>query len=102
MKVNLICNKLIQFSVVLIHLVIFIYYFIEAIKMDAQYQLIWIPWAIVDFPITIVFFVLVFLNISFNAAALISFGVLGTFWWYWLSGILARKLCPNVHSTTEL
>lgn len=85
------CYQWIGVFFALVNFLIFIRFFSEAIGMDAQYQLLWIPLSIIDFPITVFFFLLMFVGVPPNISALIVFGVLGTFWWYWLASFIAKK-----------
>ena len=59
--------------------------------MDAQYQLLWIPLSFMDFPLTIVFFILMAIGVSPNTSALVSFGILGTVCWYLMASFIANK-----------
>jgi len=93
MKLNIKCHNYIGFTFALINLLIFIKFYLEALRMDAQYQLLWIPLSFIDFPLTILFFILMSIGVSPNVSALISFGILGTFWWYLLSSFIANKFC---------
>ena len=80
------------------NLLIFIKFYLEAAGMDAQYQLLWIPLSFIDFPLTIVFLILMSVGVHPNISALISFGVLGTFWWYFFSSFIARKICQYTNN----
>jgi len=94
MKIKIICHQYIGLLFALINISIFIRFYLEAIGMDSQYQLLWIPLSFIDFPVTIVYFVLQSINISPNTSALITFGILGTYWWYLLASFIANKFCP--------
>jgi len=87
------CHHYIGFIFALINLLIFIRFYLEALGMDAQYQLLWIPLSFIDFPFTIVYFILVSIGAPPNVSALISFGFFGTYWWYLLTSFIARKFC---------
>ena len=93
MKIEFTCYKYVGVIGALINTAIFIRFFVEAIDMDAQYQLLWIPLSFIDFPTTLIYFGMTFLGFTPNMSAFISFGILGTIWWYFLAGFFARKFC---------
>ncbi len=95
MKLKMKCPNYIGLIFALINFGIFIKFYLEALGMDAQYQLLWIPLSFIDFPMTIVFFILMSIGISPNISALVAFGLLGTIWWYILTSFIANKLCPS-------
>lgn len=93
MKMKLKCYHYIGLIFASINLLIFIKFYLEAIEMGAQYQLLWIPLSFIDFPITIIFFILMSIGVAPNISALISFGILGTFWWYLMTSFITKKFC---------
>ncbi len=95
MKLKLRCHHYIGLIFSSINLFIFISFYLEAIGMDAQYQLLWIPLSFIDFPLTIVFFILMSIGVHPNISALVSFGFLGTFWWYLMTSFIANKFCKH-------
>ncbi|WP_345985849.1 hypothetical protein WCX49_01660 [Sulfurimonas sp. HSL-1656] len=85
------CYQLIGAIFASINFLLFMMFYRVASGMDAQYQLAWLPLSFIDFPITTFYFLFIFLGLSPNAAAFITFGILGTSWWYFLSSYIAKK-----------
>ena len=94
-EIKIQCHNYIGLTFALINLLIFIRFYLEALGKDAQYQLLWVPLSFIDFPMTIVFFISMSIDISPNTSALISFGLLGTLWWYMLTSFIANKFCQS-------
>lgn len=75
----------IQVIFAFLHFLFFCIFFLGTNSNEAQYQLIWIPWFFIDFPISIAFFILKISSLKLNIIALITHGLLGTIWWYYFA-----------------
>jgi len=96
MKGNLKCSNYVGFLFALIHFAIFYNTYQSAIQEHAQYQLYWVPYAIMDFPMMIIFALLKLVGMNINTIALISFGIFGTIMWYAIAYYISGKICKKM------
>jgi len=83
--------KTIGILIGIIHFCIFLFFYLSASSYDAQWQLAWIPLSIIDFPISLLLLPLSSITESLNFSAGIIHGILGTFWWYWITTKILNK-----------
>jgi len=95
MKFETKCQHNVGYAFAFVNLLVFIIFYGEAQGMDAQYQLSWIPLSFIDFPVTIIFFLLMSLGVLPNVSAFVAFGIMGTLWWYLLAKFIASKFCRS-------
>lgn len=75
----------IQTIFAILHFIFFIIYFSFTPINSEQYALIWIPWFIIDFPISIFYSTL---HLIFSKTYIIAFivhGVFGSVWWFYFA-----------------
>ena len=89
------CYRIIGVIFSIINFLLFIKFYTEAVEMDAQYQLLWVPLSFIDFPVTVLYFFLNGAGLLPNTSAIITFGIFGTIWWYFVASFFAKKICEK-------
>lgn len=70
----------------------FVYYLNYISGIDAQGNLMWSYWLIIDFPVSL--FVILFFYFDVTSRFMLYFvhGVLGTIWWFFLTALIYKKM----------
>jgi uncharacterized integral membrane protein len=72
------------------HTVIFIWFlvFMEDQSGEAQHQLYWFFWLLIDFPVSLLIFIAKVVGFRSIYTLYFIHGVIGTIWWYFLPKVL--------------